>query len=325
MANLTPIDKIEIHVLVDNATDSLSTIPAHAESEFAYLERNGMKELSGDCLCCACHGLSLLITATRGGHRHTVLFDAGPEEYAFERNSTRLGVDLGAVENIVLSHGHWDHSGGMLKALDLIRGRNGRRTIPYFAHPGMFRSRARRVPNGTMFPMKDVPNIEALTVHGAEVNCTREPQVFVDNMFFLSGEIPRVTPFERGLPGHYQKTEAGDWAPDPLLIDERFLMVNVAGKGLVVFTACSHAGLVNVLKHARDNSSGVPLYAVVGGFHLAGPNEKIIPETVQAVREFNLNTIAAGHCTGWRAVRAFADAVGESVLDPSVVGKRYTF
>jgi 7,8-dihydropterin-6-yl-methyl-4-(beta-D-ribofuranosyl)aminobenzene 5'-phosphate synthase len=141
----------------------------------------------------------------------------------------------------------------------------------------------------------------------------------------LSGEIPRVTPFERGLPAHYQKPEEGRWMPDPLVIDERFLMVNVAGKGLIVFTACSHAGLVNVLKHAGDSSPGVPLYAVVGGFHLAGPNEKIIPETVQAVREFNLNTIAAGHCTGWRAVKAFADAVGETVVDPSVVGKRYTF
>jgi 7,8-dihydropterin-6-yl-methyl-4-(beta-D-ribofuranosyl)aminobenzene 5'-phosphate synthase len=135
-------------------------------------------------------------------------------------------------------------------------------------------------------------------------------------MFYLSGEIPRVTPFERGLPAHYQKNEEGNWMPDPLLIDERFLMVNVAGKGLVVFTACSHAGLVHVLKHASDCSPGVPLYAVLGGFHLAGPNEKIIPETVQAVREFNLCTIAAGHCTGWRAVRAFANAVGETVVDP---------
>jgi 7,8-dihydropterin-6-yl-methyl-4-(beta-D-ribofuranosyl)aminobenzene 5'-phosphate synthase len=325
MQDLKPVEKVEIHVLVDNATDSLSTIPRHAESEFSYLERRGLKELSGDCLCCACHGLSVLITATRGVYRHTVLFDSGPEEYAFERNSMRLGVDLGAVETIVLSHGHWDHSGGMLKALDLIRNRNGGRTVPYYAHPGMFRSRARRLPDGTMLPMKDVPGIEALTAHGAQVTCTREPQLLVDNMFLLSGEIPRMTPFERGLPAHYQKTEEGQWTPDPLLIDERFLMVNVAAKGLVVFTACSHAGLVNVLKHAGDISPGVPLYAVLGGFHLAGPNEKIIPETVQAVREFNLNTIAAGHCTGWRAIKAFADAVGEAVLDPSVVGKRYTF
>src|SRR5215813_675676 len=99
MTNLTPVEKVEIHVLVDNVTDSLSTIPRHAESEFSYLERHGMKELSGDCLCCACHGLSMLITATRGSDRHTVLFDSGPEEYAFERNSTRLGIDLGAVES----------------------------------------------------------------------------------------------------------------------------------------------------------------------------------------------------------------------------------
>jgi 7,8-dihydropterin-6-yl-methyl-4-(beta-D-ribofuranosyl)aminobenzene 5'-phosphate synthase len=325
MASLAPIDQVEIHVVVDNATDSLSSIPGHAESEFAYLERHGMQELSGDCLCCACHGLSLIVTASRGAHQHTVLFDSGPEEYAFERNSRRLGVDLGKVESIALSHGHWDHAGGMLKALDLVRGRNGGETVPYYAHPGMFRPRARRVKGGGMMPMKDVPSIEALTAHGARVNCTREPQIFLEAMFRLSGEIPRVTPFERGLPAHYQKDDDGNWKPDPLLIDERFLMVNVAGKGLVAFTACSHAGVVNVLKHARESSSGVPLYAVVGGFHLAGPNEEIIPETVEAMTEFKLDTIAAGHCTGWRAVRALANTFGDNVVNPSVVGKRYTF
>jgi 7,8-dihydropterin-6-yl-methyl-4-(beta-D-ribofuranosyl)aminobenzene 5'-phosphate synthase len=319
------VDKIEIQVLVDNATDSLSTIPAHAESEFAYLERHGMQELSGDSLCCACHGLSLLITATRGARRHTVLFDSGPEEYAFERNAGRLGVDLGAVESVVLSHGHWDHAGGMPKALDLVRGRNGGRAIPYYAHPGMFRSRARRLPNGDMMPMKDVPGVEALTSRGAHVTCTAEPQVFLDGMFFLSGEIPRVTPFERGLPAHYQKNAEGDWTPDPLLMDERFLMVKVEGKGLVVFTACSHAGVVNVLKHARECAADTPIHAVMGGFHLSGANEKIIPETVAALLELNPHVIAAGHCTGWRAVTALANTFGDDVLDPLAVGKRYTF
>jgi 7,8-dihydropterin-6-yl-methyl-4-(beta-D-ribofuranosyl)aminobenzene 5'-phosphate synthase len=319
------VDKIEIQVLVDNATDSLSTIPAHAESEFAYLERHGMQELSGDSLCCACHGLSLLITATKGARRHTVLFDSGPEEYAFERNAGRLGVDLGAVESVVLSHGHWDHAGGMPKALDLVRGRNGGRAIPYYAHPGMFRSRARRLPNGDMMPMKDVPGIEALTSRGAHVTCTAEPQVFLDGMFFLSGEIPRVTPFERGLPAHYQKNAEGNWMPDPLLMDERFLMVKVEGKGLVVFTACSHAGVVNVLKHARECAADTPIQAVMGGFHLSGANEKIIPETVAALLELNPRVIAAGHCTGWRAVNALANTFGDEVLDPLAVGKRYTF
>jgi 7,8-dihydropterin-6-yl-methyl-4-(beta-D-ribofuranosyl)aminobenzene 5'-phosphate synthase len=325
MASLALVDKVEIQVLVDNATDSLSTISANAESEFAYLDRHGMRELSGDVLCCACHGLALLVTATRGTHSRTVLFDSGPEEYAFERNSTRLGLDLGGVESVVLSHGHWDHAGGMLKALDLVRARNGGRSIPYYAHPDMFRSRARRLRSGDLRPMRDIPGIEALTAHGAEVDCIREPRALLDGMFCLSGEIPRVTSFERGLPGHYQMSPEGSWQPDPLIIDERFLMVNVAGKGLVVFTACSHAGVVNVLHHARDCAGGAPVHAVIGGFHLAGVNEKIIPETVQAMAEFNLQTIAAGHCSGWRAVRALADNFGDKVVDPSVVGKRYTF
>jgi 7,8-dihydropterin-6-yl-methyl-4-(beta-D-ribofuranosyl)aminobenzene 5'-phosphate synthase len=324
MSNLVPVDRVEIHVLVDNVTDSLSSVPAHAETEFAFLARNGMEELTGDHICCACHGFSCLITAHRGSKRHTVLFDSGPEEYAFERNASRLDADLGAVESIVLSHGHWDHGGGMLKALDLIRSRNGGKEVPYYAHPGMFCTRARKLPNGRMLPSKDVPSVEALTSHGARVVNTAEPQNFLDDMFHVSGEIPRVTSFEKGLAGHYRKAADGTWEADPWLMDERSLAVNVAGKGLVVFTACSHAGVINVLQHARESFPGTPLYAVTGGFHLAGPNEGIIPETVAAMHTFGLRVIAAGHCTGWRAVTALANTFGD-IVDPSVVGKRYVF
>ena len=81
MIGLEAVDKVVVHVLIDNVTDSHSTIHNHAESEFSYLERHGMTELSGDRICCACHGFSCLIMAYRGQIRHTVLFDAGPEEY----------------------------------------------------------------------------------------------------------------------------------------------------------------------------------------------------------------------------------------------------
>jgi 7,8-dihydropterin-6-yl-methyl-4-(beta-D-ribofuranosyl)aminobenzene 5'-phosphate synthase len=326
MADLAPIDTLEIHVLIDNVTDSLSTVSQHAESEFAYLSRNGMTELAGDRLCCACHGLSCLVTARRGALRHSVLFDAGPEDYAFERNARRLAIDLGRVESIVLSHGHWDHAGGMLKALGLIRAGTGGREIPYYAHPGMFRRRARRLPNGIMLPTKDVPSVAALGAHGARVISTTEPQIFLDGMFYVSGEIPRVTPFETGLAGHFRTTEDGrDWEADPWLTDERFLMVNVAGKGLVVFTACSHAGVINVLTEARRRFPALPVYALAGGLHLSGPNESIIGDTVEAMRAFELRAIAAGHCTGWRAVTALANAFGDKILDPWAVGKRYAF
>ena len=326
MSSLTPLDAVEVQVLVDNATDGLSSNTVNVESEFAFVTRRGMRASSGRCLCCAVHGFSALITARRGDVSHTVLFDSGPEDYAFERNTTRLGADLGKVESIVLSHGHWDHSGAMFLALGAIRARNGGRKVPYYAHPGMFHSRGMRLPNGSVRLMDDVPSIAELTGQGAEVICGTEPQSILDGTFHISGEVPRVTPFEHGLPGQVRRTADGkDWEPDELLMDERWIGVNVTGKGLVIFSACSHSGIVNVLTHARASFPGVPLYAVMGGLHLAGANEEIIPQTVAAMKAFGLAQIAAGHCTGWRAMAALSNAFGDRVLAPTAVGKRYTF
>jgi 7,8-dihydropterin-6-yl-methyl-4-(beta-D-ribofuranosyl)aminobenzene 5'-phosphate synthase len=155
---------------------------------------------------------------------------------------------------------------------------------------------------------------------------TREPQALHDGMFFVSDEIPRVTAYERGYPGQVRLMDDGQtWEPDELLIDERFLAVNVAGKGLVVFSACSHAGIVNVLTHARQSFPGVPLHAAMDGLHLSGTNEAVIPQTVDGLRGFDLKTIAAGHCTGWRAMTALANAFGDKILAPTAVGKRFMF
>jgi 7,8-dihydropterin-6-yl-methyl-4-(beta-D-ribofuranosyl)aminobenzene 5'-phosphate synthase len=316
---------LEVHVLIDNLTDSHSSIPAHAESEFSYLMRHGLEELDGDLLCCACHGYACLVTATVAGERHSILFDAGPEAYAFDRNVRRLGIDLGIVEAIVLSHGHWDHAGGMLTAIDLIRHRTPRHRVPYYAHPGMFRSRGRYMANGQVLRSKNVPSVHDLESHGAEVIATDRAQPLLGGAFYLSGEIPRVTSFERGFPGHVRRTlDDRGWESDELILDERFLAAHVAGKGLVILTACSHAGVVNVLHHARTRFPDAPLHAVLGGFHLAGANEKVIPETTEALKEFQISVVGAGHCTGWRAINHLERALGTAV-DPSAVGKRYVF
>ena len=121
----------------------------------------------------------------------------------------------------------------------------------------------------------------------------------------------------------HRGTEDGSgWEPDPLIVDERFVAVRLKDKGVFVFTACSHAGVVNVLTHARDSFPGQMLHGVMGGFHLSGSTEKIIPETVDALRAFNLKTIAAGHCTGWRAIGALTSAFGHAVV-PSAVGQTF--
>jgi 7,8-dihydropterin-6-yl-methyl-4-(beta-D-ribofuranosyl)aminobenzene 5'-phosphate synthase len=328
MLTLDPVDSLDVHILVDNVTDNLSSVPAFVETEITALDRrrNYAYALAGSCLCCAAHGLSCLITTTSGSTRRTLLFDTGPEDRVFEQNVSRLAADLSPVEAIVLSHGHWDHGGAMLRALQLIRDRNGGAAIAYYAHPDMFRQRASKLGNGAMRLMENVPSIDALTAYGARVINTTEPQLALDGTAYVSGEIPRVTPFETGLPGQHRRTLDGkDWELDELIMDERFVAVHVKGRGLVVFTACSHAGVINVLTCAESSFPGIPLYAVLGGLHLSGTNERIIPQTVEAMRRFDLSVIAAGHCTGWRAMTALANAFTDAKLAPLAVGKRYRF
>lgn len=328
MTNLLPADSVDIQIIVDNVTDSLSSVPSFVETELGGLgrRRGAAWVLGGACLCCAAHGLSCLLTIKSAGRSHSVLFDTGPEDRTFEQNVSRLGIDLGPVEAVVLSHGHWDHAGAMLRALQLARDRNGGKPVPCYMHPDMFRSRAAKLADDSFRPMEDVPSIAALEAHGGRVIATRDAQAIAGDTLFISGEIPRRSGFEVGLPGQHRRTEDGKgWEPDELLLDERFVAVNVRGKGLVVLSACSHAGVVNVLAHARDCFPGVKLHAVLGGLHLSGINERIIPRTVTALGDFGLDVIAAGHCTGWRAMTALANEFGDGKLVPLAVGKRLRF
>jgi 7,8-dihydropterin-6-yl-methyl-4-(beta-D-ribofuranosyl)aminobenzene 5'-phosphate synthase len=325
MLKLAQADRAEILILVDNVTDNLSSVPAYVETEMPRLWKRGLKLLSGRCMCCAAHGLACAVTVWRGDTAHTLLFDTGPDDSVLGRNVERLGFDMGGIESIVLSHGHWDHSGAMLLALEMIQLSNGGRPVPTYMHPGMYRSRAMKAADGSMRPFADVPSQAQLEQAGALVVNAIEPQLILDDLFYVSGEIPRVTAFETGMQGQHRRTLDGQgWEPDPLVIDERFIAVSVKGKGVIVLTACSHAGVVNVMTHARECFAGETLYGVLGGFHLSGGNERIIPETVAELRAFELKMIAAAHCTGWRAVNALANAFGDAVA-PAAVGKVYRF
>lgn len=320
---IEPVDSLEIVVIVDNVTDNLSSNPKYVETEVAGAWRRGMKRLGGQCLCCAAHGLSCLITARIGDRSYTLLFDAGPDEWVFERNVVRLGLDLGKVGAIVLSHGHWDHAAAMPRALQMITLANGGKPVPTYMHPDMFASRAVKNPQGQMMPMEDIPSEKVLAGNGAELIMTRVEQAALSKSFYVSGEIPRVTHFERGMPGQHRLGPDGKWELDERVVDERYVAVHIANKGLFVLTACSHAGLINVLTHASNRFPDVPIYGVLGGFHLSGATENIIPDTVDALEQFNPGLIAAAHCTGWRAMSALATRFKDRVV-LSAVGKRFS-
>jgi len=324
MPNVLPVDRLEVLVLVDNASDSLSTNPKNVIAEWSGLLTGGrLRMISGQNICCAHHGLSLLISAQLGSEKRTLLFDAGPEGATFLRNAKILGVDFAAVEAVVLSHGHWDHAGGLLAAVDAIARARPTEAADCFVHPGMFAQRATQRPNGELYVHEPVPDPEKLKKAGVNVVNTREPQLAGHGAFYVSGEIPRLTKYEMGLPGHLRRSDDGQsWDPDPLIMDERFISVHVKDKGQFVFSACSHAGLINVLNCARAVFPTVPLYGVMGGLHLSGVTEKIIPDTIGDLKQFDLKLLAPGHCTGWRALTAMAKVFGDELV-PSAVGKRY--
>lgn len=318
------VDALEILVLVDNLTDSLSSNPPTVLPEWSVLLTGGkLRVLAGSAICCAHHGLSLLLTASVNGRKRTLLFDAGPAAATFQRNSEILGVDFAGIEAVVLSHGHWDHAGGLLAAVESIAHSRGGGSFSCYVHPGMFRQRATRRPDGQLYVNELVPDPARLSAAGAKVVNTREPQIAADGAFYVSGEIPRVTSYEAGVPNHLSRNAVDtDWEPDPLIMDERFVSVHLKGKGQMVFSACSHAGLINVLTQARALFPSVPLYGAMGGLHLSGINERVIPQTVDDLKKFGLKLLAPGHCTGWRALSRIAREFGDELV-PSAVGKKY--
>src|SRR5262249_28212121 len=167
---------------------------------------------------------------------------------------------------------------------------NGGRQVPCHVNQGMFLERGARLTTGDIAPFEPVPSPEALAAHGAQVVNSGDARLLVDDWFYLSGEIPRVSSFETGRPDHVCRRAVDQpWEPDPLILDERYIAVNLRGKGLIVFSSCSHAGIINVLLNVRETFGDLPLYGVLGGLHLAGAAmERLIPETMAHLRQLAL-------------------------------------
>jgi 7,8-dihydropterin-6-yl-methyl-4-(beta-D-ribofuranosyl)aminobenzene 5'-phosphate synthase len=320
---LKPIDSLEVDVVTDNVSDTYVSKTLFAVSEFANIVMAGAKVISGKTLLCANLGLGLRLISKAGNVRHNLLFDTGPEGAIFLRNCANLGIRLGDVECIAVSHGHWDHMAALPGAIDAIIKEGGEVTV--HVNPGMFNERAIRLGSGTIVPAASVPLPTEMEAHGATVVNQPNARLLLDGHFYYSGEIPRLTSFEKGRSDHLCRTSAnGPWQPDPLLMDERMLVAHVRDLGLIVFSACSHAGIVNVCTGVQQLFPDIPIYCAMGGLHLGGVMERIIPQTVDGLRPFAIKHIIAGHCTGWRALHALANAFGDTVSQ-SAVGTRYTF
>jgi len=331
------LDELVMTVVVDNETDTLSSVDVDVPQEpemLSLLERltpsrRGAHDLVSvfDHLCVACHGLSVLVTARVGDRRRSVLFDVGPYGDVWVQNAARLGIDLAEIETVFLSHWHWDHSGGLPVAVAAIsdaRRRVGLGAPVVDVHPDRPDQRALTSRSGTLVSLPPEPTFDAIRDAGGRVEVHDEPHLLADGLLFASGAIPRRTAYETGLEGHH--TIRGDEVtPDPLIMDERFLALEVAGRGVSVLSACSHAGIVNACLAAADVFPGAPIDVVLGGYHLAGAAmEQRIAATVEDLdSRVSPRVVAPAHCTGWRAKAALAARFAPGRYAPSSVGCRY--
>ncbi|MDK2384129.1 MAG: MBL fold metallo-hydrolase [Candidatus Korarchaeota archaeon] len=257
------------------------------------------------------HGISFLLKVRSGEQVHEILFDTGNSWEPIEHNLRLLGQDVSRVKAVVLSHRHYDHTGGLRGLLTDLN-----REITIISHPDLFR------PNFVL-PLREIGipfTREELEGLGARFLLTRDPIEIVSGVV-TTGEIPRTSELEREMTIEtYTVDVDGRLVRDPIM-DDVSLIVKLRG-GSVVLTGCSHAGVVNIVKRALEIAG--PVRAVMGGFHLVSASEERIEATVRALRDLGVEQVITGHCTGLPAECAFRRPYGRGFAQLAV-GKVFKF
>jgi 7,8-dihydropterin-6-yl-methyl-4-(beta-D-ribofuranosyl)aminobenzene 5'-phosphate synthase len=309
-------DSLEVLSLVDDLLDFLSTIDKkEAQSFRQWTEKRYGQEWTRTHYFqppLAEHGFSMLIRVLRGRKSVSILFDTGVSADGVVKNAKRMGLNLNEVEYIVLSHGHYDHFGGLVSALKTINKAN----LPLIVHKDMFRKRGTVNSDGTIRTYPEFPTRRQLS--SAELIDTKQPLLIGDGVILVTGEIPRETSFEKGYLRHKALIN-GSWQPDPLILDDRAVVFNVRGKGLVIISGCAHAGIINTIAYAQRITGVSSVYAAMGGFHLAGKeNERRIEQTVKELKQLKPKLVVTSHCTGWRAMCSIASTLPDAFIWNSV-------
>jgi len=246
------------------------------------------------------HGLSILLDLDLESNGMKLLWDTGSSGEVLLHNCQCLHIDLDAIDLICLSHGHYDHTGGLMALLQKMK-----RRIPVLAHPDIF---SPKLKSGPALGYIGLPfsRSQAETAGAVILEC-RGPVPLAPGLF-ATGEVVRNESMEK-VEGFWTFRE-GQHCLDSIP-DDQALAAVLPGRGLAVITGCAHSGIINTIRHAQRITGVDELYAVIGGFHLMGADRERIDATARALLELDPAMVRPGHCTGQRAVCRLQDLLGE--------------